>query len=334
MVTKRQLAPINRSGFYRIYSIDRLIRQESYPNVPKLAEHLEVGRRTIERDIEFMRDLLGAPIKYSHRERGYYYAKGNFTLPDIKLTKNELAALYLSKRVLSKYTGTAYESYIISAFYKICHCLPEDLSPDLNALEEDITFAINPLRGEGEDFSANYCQVLDAIQDQTVLSINYYSASRNQDSRRDIAPYHLHYFQGAWYVIAYCCWRKEVRTFALDRIRTIASSNEKFTPAENFSLDNYLGDSLGIERGQQTQKIRISFDPHQARWVRERKWHPSQEIENQADGSLIITFRVSSWREVKQWVLSYGHHAQVLEPKSLREEVAREIAQMKKVYLG
>lgn len=68
MAKKETLTPISRTTFFRIYTIDKLIRSGTYPNVPQLAEKIEVKPRTIERDIEYMRDLLGAPIKYCYKK--------------------------------------------------------------------------------------------------------------------------------------------------------------------------------------------------------------------------------------------------------------------------
>ncbi|MDD2574563.1 MAG: WYL domain-containing protein [Bacillota bacterium] len=78
--------------------------------------------------------------------------------------------------------------------------------------------------------------------------------------------------------------------------------------------------------------VAIRFDPHQARWIRERNWHPSQRLEFLEDGSLILTMTVSSLDEVKRWMLGFGRHAEVLKPKKLRQAVAEEIKAMEYIY--
>lgn len=61
LFTKSGGGPMERRALYRICQIDRLLREKRYPNCPKLADRFEVHRRTVERDIEVMRDQLGAP---------------------------------------------------------------------------------------------------------------------------------------------------------------------------------------------------------------------------------------------------------------------------------
>ena len=90
-----------------------------------------MSRRTIQRDIEFMTDRLGAPIAYDHRRRGYYYTVANFQLPSVRLTEGELVAIFLGQRVLAGYAGSPYEGLIRSAFEKICAALPDSVSLDL-----------------------------------------------------------------------------------------------------------------------------------------------------------------------------------------------------------
>jgi len=75
-----------------------------------------------------------------------------------------------------------------------------------------------------------------------------------------------------------------------------------------------------------------TFDSFAARWVRERKWHESQRLDEQPDGSLILRFTVSGLGEVKRWVFSFGSHAEVLAPEELREEIQRETKKMAEKY--
>ncbi len=331
---KRKSRFISKASFHRIYVIDKLIRNRACPSVPKLAKYIEVKPRTIERDIEYMRDLLGAPIKYCHKTQGYYYAEEDFVLPAVRLNQGELVALFLGQKLLTRHTGTPYESQVRSAFNKICNSLHHSVSVDFGAFDEWISFGVEPLRGDEEKVLQSYSQILKAIENRTTIHIKYYSAARDEQTERSIDPYHLRYFHGAWYIIAYCHWRGEVRIFALDRVHKLEESESQFTIPGDFSLQTYLDDSFGIERGEETEKVVIRFDSHQARWILEREWHHSQEIEYLPDGSLLLEFFVSGLGEVKRWVLSFGSHAEVLAPESLRQELAREISGMGKVYSG
>ncbi|MGI6098023.1 MAG: WYL domain-containing protein [Dethiobacteria bacterium] len=74
------------------------------------------------------------------------------------------------------------------------------------------------------------------------------------------------------------------------------------------------------------------FNAHQARWIRERTWHHSQQIEENPDGSLILTLKVSSLDAVKRWVMSFGAHAEVLSPPELQKEIKSDLQKMLQFY--
>lgn len=120
--------------------------------------------------------------------------------------------------------------------------------------------------------------------------------------------------------------------FALDRITDLRLTDERFTPDPDFDINIYLGDSLALERGGELEEVRIRFDPFQARYIRERQWHPSQEIEEHPDSSLTLTLRVRGLGEVKRWVMSFGSRAEVLAPDRLRLEVLAEVERMGEMH--
>ncbi|HHV08458.1 MAG TPA: WYL domain-containing protein [Firmicutes bacterium] len=321
-----------RHSLYRIHRIDHLIRQSAYPNVPKLSRWLEVSTRTVERDIEFLRDSLGAPLKYDAKRRGYYYTRLDFSLPNVKLTAGELITLYLGQKLLAQYKGTSFEANIIHAFTKIRTFLPEEVGIDFDDLDEFLSFDITPLRGEEQQVARIFQQLTEALSERETVKIEYYTASRDVETTRLVNPYHLRCHKGAWYLIGYCHRRQEVRTFALDRIRSLKHTRRKFKIQSDFSLEEYLGSSLGIERGRKLHEVVIRFDAQVARWVKEREWHSSQEIVAEEDGSLLFKAALSGLGEVKRWVLGYGIHAEVLSPLQLREEIAKEAAALAARY--
>ncbi|HHX50811.1 MAG TPA: WYL domain-containing protein [Clostridia bacterium] len=320
-----------RARFARIYYLDRRLRENSYPNTPQLARMWEVHTRTIERDIEYMRDRLGAPLAYDYRRKGYYYA-GEFCLPPLNLTEDEMSTLFLAQKLLAQCAGTPLEDPVRSAFEKIRLSLPQSFSLDFSSLEQSVSFNVEPLRGDETYLTGAYQSLKLAVQNRTTVWMRYFSLSRNETRERQVDPYHLRYYQGAWYLIAFCHLRQEIRIFAVDRIRELRHTGEEFEPLPGFSLQAYLEGSLGIEVGAYSQEVVILFDSHQARWIRERQWHPSQVLEPRSDGSLTLRLTVSGLGEVKRWVLSFGRHAEILSPRSLRQQIEEEIQAMVSQY--
>lgn len=323
----------NRAHYARIYHIHQLLSTNQYPKITEIAEKFEVSRRTIERDIEHMRDRLGAPICYCRFKKGYYYEKKGFQLPPISITEEELITLFLGQRLLSKFMGTPFEKTIRNALEKILTAIPEDEIVDLYSINNIVSFDVKPLRGDEERVVQNYSMLAAAIGNKTRVWVKYYSASSDNVNERYVDPYHLRYHQGAWYLIGYCNMRKAIRIFALDRILDLKNTNDSFETMKDFVLEDYLSSALGIEAGKEPQEVCIQFDRHQARWIRERRWHHTQMIELQDDGSIILRMTVSGLGEVKRWVLGFGRHAEVLYPEKLREELMEEAKSMLSIYM-
>jgi predicted DNA-binding transcriptional regulator YafY len=86
-----------------------------------------------------------------------------------------------------------------------------------------------------------------------------------------------------------------------------------------------LAGSFGVYHGDGDVRIKVRFSPAVARYVSESKWHESQKLLPQKDGSLVADFHLSDTEEIKRWIMSFGQHAVVLEPEGLREEVVREL---------
>lgn len=113
-----------RNTLRRVYQIDSLIRSGRYPNVPELAQRLEISTRTVEKDIEYLKNYFFAPLQYSHKMRGYFYTENNFVLPRIIFTEGEIVALFLGQKLLRRYRGTPYEDSIRFAFMVSYRLLP------------------------------------------------------------------------------------------------------------------------------------------------------------------------------------------------------------------
>ena len=137
---------MERHTYIRIAKIDAQIRQKKHPNCKKLADQFETSQRTILRDIEAMKDSMGAPIGYSKERNGYYYTDDNFQLPEIRLTEGELVSIFLGEEILKKYQGTPFGSVITSAFEKIRLSLPDSISIDLNTISDSFSFNIPQTR--------------------------------------------------------------------------------------------------------------------------------------------------------------------------------------------
>jgi len=86
-------------------------------------------------------------------------------------------------------------------------------------------------------------------------------------------------------------------------------------------LRELLGNAWTVYRGDRDWHVEIWFSPEVADLVVETRWHHTQEIERQEDGSVIFRAVVSGLDEIKWWIPGWGPRAKVLKPKELAEEV-------------
>lgn len=313
----------NLTGFWRLYEIHRLVSQGTYPNCPTLAKHLETAVRTVERDIERLRDLFQAPLEYDRQRGGYHYT-GTFELPAMRLREGEAIAMFLGQKLLMQCKGTPFEEFVSQAMAKIRMFLPQSIEVNLEKVLGSVSFHTDPLRGEEMEVAERYQTLSRAIEQQKSVTTDYYTASRQAVTHRKIDPYHLRLVDGAWYCIGYCHERQEIRTFALDRMTSLQAGEDSFETPASFSVEEYLSGSWSIERGE-PRKVVIEFDKGEAPYIRGKRWHKSQVLEELPDGLLRMTLTIGGLGEVMRWVMSLGSHAWVVEPEDLRVRIALEL---------
>jgi predicted DNA-binding transcriptional regulator YafY len=318
-----------RQQLERIMEIDRRIRDGEYPNPNQLAKDLEVSRRVIFVDRDFMINRLGAPIEFDRTRGGWYYADETWILPGIIVTEGELLAFFLSVEVAKQYLGTGLEKTLRSAVDKLSKNVKGSVTVDLDTLRSHYSFSTpTPL-------TANEQALLDlhhAIAGSKRVWMRYYTASRDEHTERTVHPYHLSNVRGDWYLVAYDEFRQGIRNFAVGRIEEWKLLTEKFKRDPNFSVGKYMEAGFQAEHGGDVADVIIRFAPRAARYVREKHWHTSQQIQEQDDGGLVLKFQTSGLGEVKRWVLQYGADAEVLAPQILREECRQVTKLMASLY--
>lgn len=314
----------------RLLQLDTLLRAKQRQTATSLAEALEVSERTIRSDLAFLRDRYHAPLERS-RQRGYYYSEPTWRLPSISLSKGELFALTLGARMLEAYAGSTYASELRSAITRLSERLPEPTWVDLQqVVEERILFR----SGAGIELDPEIWHKLeDACRMKKSVQMGYYTASRNAFSERKLDPYLLHIYRGTNpYAIGYCHQRKEVRWFRVDRIKQLEVLKETFVQEPTFDAKDHLEMIFQHEAGGVPVPVAIWFDAPTAPYIRERRWHPTQEIQEHSDGSLTLSMLVRGMNDLKRWVLGYGKGVIVQEPPELVQLVKEEIKGMSQNY--
>ncbi|MBL0715969.1 MAG: WYL domain-containing protein, partial [Desulfosarcina sp.] len=170
-----------------------------------------------------------------------------------------------------------------------------------------------------------------AIRAQRILEIEYYTMSRGRTGSRKVAPYRLWFFNGAFYLIAHCHKRRDIRIFAMDRIRSITPTENTFNLPESLDMEALMATSFGVFTGEPVT-IRVRFAPRVAGYIQEKIWHRSQRLTRQEDGGVIFEAEVAGTQEIKHWIMQWGRQAEVLAPDRLREAIRNEAAAMAANY--
>ncbi len=320
---------INKPQHARLQLIDKLIRAEMYPNATTIAKQHEVDTRTIHRDIEFMRDILQAPIVYNPVRKGYFYSEKNYFLPALDIKESDFFAICISEKALKQYENTPLYDKLESVFNKLKEFLPDSVRVNTSWIDTQYTFMhesfthINPEVWE---------TVSNSLRQRRQIDIVHQKAGAAEAAKRIVDPYHIVNFRGEWYLIGYCHKRKSILRFAMSRIHEAKLLNQAFKIPDDFNFDSFIGSSFGIMSEDKEKTVKIWFDKEQAPYVVERQWHPDQKIKENKDGSVVLTFTTNSLYEVRRWILSWGRSARVLAPAELIKQVTDDIRSMMKNY--
>ncbi|BHH83799.1 helix-turn-helix transcriptional regulator [Desulforhopalus sp. 52FAK] len=301
----------------RLLFIDKEISKGTYPNCSFLAKEWEVSHKTIQRDLDYMRYQLNAPLEYSAKHRGYYYTEENFKLPALSMKESELFGMYLSAKLLVQYEGTPIYDSLCAVFKKIELSLPNKINIDPSTGQEKFT-VIPP-------FSTTVTPevwetTLESLRTSQQIQLNYKAPGKSLELRV-IDPYHAVRFEGDWYIIGYCHLRNEIRTFSLSRIVSAGKTGNTFQIPDDFDFKKLSGSHFGVHWSNEEIKVKIRFSNRVADYVQERTWHPSQKITGCENGDLILSLSVNHLLELKRWILSWGEDACVIEPHSFARTI-------------
>jgi len=305
--------------------IHQAVSSGKYPNASTLAREIEVATKTIHRDIEFMRDRLGLPIEFDSRHNGYGYTEEVSAFPTLQITEGELFALVVAEKALQQYRGTSFEKPLLSAIKKMEQALPDTISLNLADLGRTISFRTRaePILG---------LQIFDAlakaVAQRKQLELAYRKPGQRQPEKRVVDPYHLANINGEWFLFAYDQARRDVRTFVPARIQSAQPTGKTFARPQTFSLEKRLRDSFGVHSGEGEYEVVIRFNARAADYIREKKWHESQQLRELKGGGVELRLKLSSLVEIERWILSWGGEARVVRPKELIEAVRHSARQL------
>ncbi len=314
----------------RINQIDDIIRRGTYPSAAQIAKELDVSLRTVNRDLNNMRDFYYAPLEYDTNKRGWYYKDPNYFIKYIQFEEGELFSLSLFDTLLLQYKNTPLEENLRSVFEKIRTSLPDTVSIDSRFLDDSVTYipdALAPINKEVFD------TIFSAVNKGLTLTSDYKPLQKTTYMERKFNPYHIICQRGNWYAIGFCHLKNEVRIFSFSRMKNVQLTKEHFKVPETFNAKDYIDKTMGVWLSAKTKhKVRLLFSSEIGTFAAEHIWHENQTVKQNADGSVEVSFETTQLPEVKRLVLGQGRTVKVLEPQELVDQIREEVEAIKKMY--
>jgi predicted DNA-binding transcriptional regulator YafY len=295
--------------------------------VGELAEELQVTKRQVHRDLQQLEES-GYPLE---QEDGRWKLPVGFKGLEVTVSPYELMSLHLAQSHLAYLKGTPFVDDLEAVIKKVEAGLPDKVR---NHLERIVT-TFAPLQRPARDYAAQK-NVLDSIRKAllrqlTVVLRGYQKPGAGRSKDYLVDPYSLVLYQYGLYLVGYSHPARGIRTFAVERIKSIEVTEGMFELPQSFSLAERFEQGFGLIE-EPPQEVKIWISPDWAFFVKERSWHPTQALHSQKDGSVILTMRCGGLDELTAWVLSFGPGARVLGPQALIDNVSSQLTLAAKPY--
>lgn len=116
---------------------------------------------------------------------------------------------------------------------------------------------------------------------------------------------------------------KSVSALRISQIRELRMLDKCFVNKRKFDLDEYLGRAWSMIPEGRLHLVKLRFTAEVANDVTSVRWHDTQTVTHNDDGSATIEFRVDGLNEIIWWILGYGDKVEVLAPSSLRKRITQ-----------
>jgi proteasome accessory factor B len=312
--------------------IDQQIRAGGAPNCRKLSRELEVSRRTILRDIEFMKFDLGAPLDYDPKKCGYIYTEPNWVMPSLRITEGELFTLLIAEKALDAYSGAPWASRLRKVFGRMVASLPDRIEV---APQEFLARVSFDMGGTADVDPAVLEAIAKAVGQNQAVDFSYCPLWTDKPRAYRVDPYMLRRMAGAWYLVGRDHRSGNIPLFNLTRMSNVRLTEQAFDyGSSGFDPKAYFATTFSTYHTSECHHVVIEFSGFAAKVVRERHWHDSQKLADLPDGRLRLELDISHLDDICPWVLSWGAEAKAVAPVELARLVADQLTRASRMYEG
>ncbi len=313
----------------RLYIIQRLLNSQHAIPLSRFLETLEVSKATVKRDLEYLRDRLGAPSGWDSDSSGYRLDikqdQQVHPLPGLWLSEAEIHALLTGIELLSSLEPAPW---IGTQIKPIRERLEKILELGHYSTQE-IKKRIRLIPLGGRHISSDYFQVVaHALLSRKRLYLRHFGRLEAQITEREVSPQRLVYYRDNWYLDAFCHLRDDMRSFSMDAVEEAREVEKNAVSVDDHVLANELDAGYGIFSGGQTKIAKLKFSPFRARWVAKEIWHKDQKGVFAADGTYQLEVPYFDDRELIHDILRQGVDVEILEPIELKKKLRKELELM------
>ena len=323
--------PKNKNAYLRYRVIDNCLNntmrnytKEDLKREIYLKSDISISIDMLSKDIQAMKNELGAPIIYDQSKKAYRY-EFPFSLKDIDIDDEELLLIELSLSTLSLFKGTSY----LSDFEQLIDKL--DLSQRLEVNEAKFVQLEVP---NGDAGTTHIDDIIVAIKDKNVLDISYCPYLKDVRTYT-VSPYVLKEFRNRWYLVAYDNVNDRIMTLPLDRIKSKKiNSSSAYKTDPNFKTSEYFKYSFGITRlkNEPPLDLVLKFNKYNIGYILSQPIHQTQKVIEKSEEHLIISIKVYDSPELTMQLLSYGNGVEVMAPQTYRDFIKGEIQKVVQLY--
>lgn len=317
--------PVNKNAYIRHRFIDTLLRDNNYVKTEEIIDKLferhdiSVGSTTINKDIRDMQTELHAPIQYCHQNRAYFYPDDvDEIFPFIALKDDELNALLFYTNTLSHYKNIGIFKDFTNAIDKVV---------DAIRIESSQQKVSNKILIQPENFpkfqgSSLIPEIISGFDTGFKFNFDYKKHTSNEAKHHTVTPILLKEYDHLWYLIAKIEDKDYITIFALDRMRNLEISDEKFEEITEFDSDQYFNHVFGIAvPNGKIEEVILEFDAWRGKYLLSSPIHKSQKLLEENNEKMTFCIKVVPFHELYAKILSYGNNVRVLAPESLRLEI-------------
>ena len=306
----------------RLLEIYTMIAQKHFPSVQALRDHFHVSERSVYRYLEIINMIDG--IEYDQERKGYRFTNGD-RIKKLILSDNELLVLFAASEAVSHLgepLGQSFQDLIDKVAVPAKRPGAKNKIPIMVKTPEAIG---------SEKLSEYFASVSSCLNERRAVELVYRVQRTKTVTERVVDPYGLVFYDGIWMIIGYCHLRKEIRSFAFDRILGLKERNLYFKPQEGFNLEEYLSHSWGVVKDQEVM-VKVRFSAKVADYVLRKKWHHSEQREVLPNGDVEMTYKVAGVDEIKHWIYSWLPNVEILEPAWFRQQAGADLTESIKKY--